>query len=135
MLKVFRQIQRLRRQLSEAKERRVELGRRISEAYDMLFAVVDQHNTKAKKDGEELEQTYKSLQIFTKLLDLLAQNTTQFSKELEAVQSRLQDRRTNLQHLHHCTQLFKTTQCFDYPGSAAGAFSIDSLSNVVGAHL
>lgn len=101
----------------------------------MLFAVVDQHNSKAKKDGEELERTYKSVQIFAKLLDLLAQSTTQFSKELETIQTRVQDRRTSLHHLHHYTQVLKATPCLDYPGSAAGAFSIDSLSNLVGAHM
>jgi len=85
----------------------------------MLFAVVEQQNSlfeSEKMRGEYLEQTYKSLQIFAKLLNLLAESTAQFSVELEGVQARAQGRRMRLQQLQEHVQFFKATPLFNYPG-------------------
>lgn len=83
--------------------------------------------------GEELAQTFKSLQIFAKLLDLLAESAAQFSLELKGVETQAQGRQINFQQLLNHVQLLKTTPCFNYPGSAATAASLDSLSHLVGA--
>jgi hypothetical protein len=136
-LNCFRQLQALHNRWSAAQKRRAALRSAIAEARNLVFRLIEKQAICATgQDGnedEDIKQAHQLLQIFTKTSQLLEDGNTKLQSDLAEFETRAQVRQQSVQELYQHVHVFMETPSYAYPGSAAGAYNLESLSSLVGA--
>jgi hypothetical protein len=122
-------------QLSAAKERHAVLQSAILDARDLVFRLMEKQAqcVTGQEVSEDVERTSQVLQIFAKTSQLLEEGNGRMASDLTDFEARSQFRRHTMKELYQHAQLFMDTPSYVYPGSAAGVYDLESLSDLVGA--
>ena len=128
-------MQALRKQLSAVEEKRALLQSSTLEAHDLVFRLIEKQSKCATRQegGEEVDKGYQLLQIFAKTSQLLEEGNGRMKSDLVDFEIRSQHRRQTVKELFQQARVFMDTPSYAYPGSAAGMYNLQSLSDFVGA--